>query len=466
MKGSWSASAKASVKADYVRTMTELLQRGFSTLFGDDRHYSLEHRLFNTISLLNGATNLGGAIGLLIFQNSIFLFLLHLGTGALFLVFYYFSRFRNAFRLIYWPFVLLTLAFVFVNALENAGTSGGAHYYLIPALVIAVILSDRLRTTVLALGLFAATTVVLVLVEQSRPEWITVYANPSERIIDVSGNLLFVQIFTGILVMALARNLNQERKKSDSLLLNILPESIGDELKANDRVIPLEYEDASVLFTDFVGFTRIAEHLTPTELIGELDTCFGEFDRVIKKHGLEKIKTIGDSYMAVGGIPTTNRTHAVDCVLAALEIQRKTAETMARNIANNRPHWQVRIGINSGSVVAGVIGREKFAYDVWGDTVNTASRLESSGTPDQVNISRATYDRVKDFFVCEYRGRIAAKNKGEIDMYFVTGLRPELCQVEDRYSPNQRFFELYSRLSRVSQVPAAAELSLASGALI
>jgi adenylate cyclase len=430
-------------------SMPQRLTRLFAALAGDDRHYTLEHRLFNTISLLNGATNIGGALSLLRFAHYKFLLLLHLSTGLLFLVFYYFARFRHTFRSLYWPFVLLTLSFVFVNALENAGTLGGAHYYLIPALLIAIILSDRARTTMFALALFTVATGTLLLVEQIRPTWIATYTSPHERVFDIASNLFFVQLFTGVLVMVLTQNLNQERSKSDRLLLNILPKTIAHELKLNDRVVPLDYERASVLFTDFVGFTRIAEHLTPQELIEELDQCFRQFDRIACQHKLEKIKTIGDSYMAVGGVPAANQTHAVDCVLAALEIQRLLNELMARNIAAGRPHWQLRVGINTGSIVAGVIGREKFAYDVWGDTVNTASRLESSGAANQINISQATYEQVQDFFVCEYRGKVTAKNKGAIDMYFVKGLRPELTQASNSHEPNKKFFELYDRLTHV-----------------
>lgn len=426
--------------------MLELCNHIFSVLVGDDRHYSLEHRLFNTVSLLNAIANLGGAFSMLNFMNS-FLMLLHLVTGILFLLCYIFSRFKNAYRVLYWPFVLLTLSFVSVNALENAGTMGGAHYYLIPALVIAIILSDKLRTTILAIVIFILATGALLLVEQLRPRWIKFYSNPQERLLDVPSNFLFVQIFTGVLVMILTRNLNQERRKSDRLLLNILPVSIAEELKKNDRVVPLDYDSASVLFTDFVGFTRLAENLTPQGLIEELDKCFSYFDQIAKRHNLEKIKTIGDAYMAVGGIPKPNRTHAVDCVLAALEIQRMMTKMMAQNIAANRPSWQLRVGINTGDIVAGVIGREKFAYDVWGDTVNIASRMESSGEANEVNISRATYEQVKDFFICEYRGKIRAKNKGEIEMYFVKGIRPELS-LDDGVTPNGRFWEIYDQLAQ------------------
>lgn len=424
----------------------ELFGRALAALFGDDRHFSLEHRLFNTIALLNAVTNLVGALGMLKLAGGRFLILLQTGTGLLFLACYCLSRVRNLFRALYWPFVLLTLGFVFTNALQNAGTRGGAHYYLIPALVIAVILSDRTRTTVAAVCLFVAATAALLAVEKFAPAWVVQYSGPRERLFDLTANLPFVQVFTGALVLVLTRNLNQERRKSDRLLLNVLPEPVALELKKNDRVAPLEYESASVLFTDFVGFTAMAERLTPQGLIEELDGCFRLFDRIARGHNLEKIKTIGDAYMAAGGVPAPNRTHAVDCVLAALEIRRAMSELMAFNAAVGRPHWRLRIGVNTGRLVAGVIGREKFAYDVWGDTVNTASRLESSGEPGEINVSRATYEAVREFFVCEPRGLVEAKGKGEIEMYFVRGPRPELSREDEPNTPNERFFELYERL--------------------
>jgi adenylate cyclase len=422
----------------------EAIARVSSSLFGDPRRSSLEHRLFNTVSLLTGATNIGGAFRFLDLQNQLFLFLIHLASGLLFLIFYYGSRFKNAYRLLYWPFVLLIVVFLFTNILENAGSLGGAHYYLIPALVTAIVLSARARATVIALALFCSMAAALLLVEQYRPQWISPHASGQERFTDVLINLVFAQIFTGALVLALSRNLNQERRKSDRLLLNILPESIAEELKREDRVEPRHYDDVSVLFTDFVGFTRIAEGLTCQNLIAELDNCFRQFDVIAKRHNLEKIKTIGDAYMAAGGLPAVNRTHALDCVLAALEISRRIEEEAKKKAAENQPYWQVRIGVHTGHLVAGVIGREKFAYDVWGDTVNTASRMESSGAAGRVNISSTTYERVKEFFECEHRGKIAAKNKGEIDMYFVNGIRAELARPDG--TPNEKFFEAHMRI--------------------
>ncbi|HLE63714.1 MAG TPA: adenylate/guanylate cyclase domain-containing protein [Pyrinomonadaceae bacterium] len=300
----------------------------------------------------------------------------------------------------------------------------------------------------MAIALFCGAALVLLVLEQVKPEWITNYANQQERFIDIAGNLLFVQVFMGILVQVLTQNLNQERRKSDRLLRSVLPETIAQELKQTDRVQPIDYELASVLFADFVGFTQIAEGFTPQQLVEELDKCFSEFDRIAKKHKLEKIKTIGDAYMAVGGVPLANRTHAVDCVLAALAIEQVVSRLRETEMAESRPYWQIRVGIHSGDLVAGVVGREKFSYDVWGDTVNTASRLESSGVAGRINISGATYELVKEFFDCEFRGKVAAKNKGEIDMFFVNGIRPELSVDSAGRTPNERFFRLYEYLER------------------
>lgn len=424
--------------------MWQRLNSTSAALFGDPRLFSLEHRLFNTISLLNAAANIGGAFAVLNMENGAFLFFLNFGTGLLFLLFYYLSRFRKAFEYLYWPFVLLIVCFLFINTLENAGSQGGAHYYFIPALVIAIILSNKISRTAIAIALFCGAALILLIVEQVHPDWITAHANKQERFIDIAGNLLFVQVFMGILVQVLTQNLNQERRKSDRLLRSVLPESIAQELKQTDRVQPVDYESASVLFTDFVGFTQIAEGFTPPQLIQELDSCFSQFDLIAKKHKLEKIKTIGDAYMAVGGVPLTNCTHAVDCVLAALEIEQVVCRLREHEMAESRPYWQIRIGIHSGDLVAGVVGSEKFSYDVWGDTVNTASRLESSGVAGRINISGATYELVKHFFDCECRGKVAAKNKGEIDMYFVNGIRSELAI--DSCTPNEKFYDLYESL--------------------
>ncbi|MCS6820516.1 MAG: hypothetical protein NZ551_01460 [Microscillaceae bacterium] len=219
----------------------------------------------------------------------------------------------------------------------------------------------------------------------------------------------------------LYRELELERSKADRLLYNILPREVAAELKETGKATPRYYEMVTVMFTDFKGFTYHAERMRPEIIIQELNECFLKFDEIIEKYGLEKIKTIGDAYMCAGGIPIPNTTNPIDAVNAALEMQKVMQEINKRKRQNNEPTWELRLGIHTGPLVAGVIGKMKFAYDVWGDTVNIASRMESSGEVGKVNISGATYQYVKDEFECEYRGKILAKNKGEIDMYFVVG---------------------------------------------
>ncbi|MFO1524929.1 MAG: adenylate/guanylate cyclase domain-containing protein [Turneriella sp.] len=245
-----------------------------------------------------------------------------------------------------------------------------------------------------------------------------------------------------------------EHAASEKLLLNILPTEIAGELKFKGSSEPRYYASTTVCFTDFEGFTQIAESMSPAELVGELDRCFSYFDSLMERYKLEKLKTIGDSYMFAGGIPVENRTHAVDCVMVALEIQAFMNQMKDIKSSQGLPYWQLRLGIHSGNLVAGVIGEKKFAYDVWGDTVNTASRCESSGVPGQINISATTYDLVKDFFACEYRGATPAKNKGNIDMYFVRGLKPELQRDHQPRVPNEEFRALYAKLSSGHTLPA------------
>ncbi|TAF67307.1 MAG: hypothetical protein EAZ55_03030 [Cytophagales bacterium] len=214
-----------------------------------------------------------------------------------------------------------------------------------------------------------------------------------------------------------------EKNQSDELLLNILPASVAEELKAKGSVTPKYYEQATVLFTDFKGFTQISEQLTPEGLIQELNTCFLAFDDIITRFGLEKIKTIGDAYMCVGGLPAPNQTNAFDAVSAALAMRTFMEDFKNEKLSRGEPVWELRIGLHTGSLVAGVIGKNKFVYDIWGDTVNTASRMESASEAGKINISETTYQIIKDQFQTTYRGKIAAKNKGEIEMYYVEGLK-------------------------------------------
>ena len=213
--------------------------------------------------------------------------------------------------------------------------------------------------------------------------------------------------------------IQEERQRSETLLLNILPASIAEELKKHGQAHTRRYDSVSVLFADFKNFTNIAEKLTPEELVSELDLCFKAFDKIVGKYDLEKIKTIGDAYMCAGGLPDPFQAPPVKVIQAAFEMQNYLEVLKGQRIAEGRPYFEARIGIHTGPIIAGVVGEKKFAYDIWGDTVNVAARMESSSDAGKVNISASTYQLVKDQFKCEYRGKISVKNKGEVEMYWV-----------------------------------------------
>ena len=213
-----------------------------------------------------------------------------------------------------------------------------------------------------------------------------------------------------------------ERDRSDKLLLNILPEETAQELKLNGIVQAKHFDSVTVLFTDFKGFTQYSEKLSPAALVETIGFYFSKFDEIIERHGLEKIKTIGDSYMCAGGLPFPTEDHAHKMVTAAFEIVEFVKETKENDAASELT-FDIRIGINTGPVVAGVVGTKKFAYDIWGDTVNVASRMESMSDAGMINISHSTYELIKSDFDCEYRGEIEAKNRGKVKMYFVNGIK-------------------------------------------
>jgi class 3 adenylate cyclase/Tfp pilus assembly protein PilF len=211
----------------------------------------------------------------------------------------------------------------------------------------------------------------------------------------------------------------KEKRRSEELLLNILPTETAHEIMETGTAKAKRFEEVTVLFTDFKNFTLLSERLSPEELVEEIHHCYSRFDEIISKYNIEKIKTIGDSYMCAAGLPISRSTQTHDAVMAAIEIRDFMLQEQFARAAKGKMFFEIRIGLNTGPVIAGIVGTKKFAYDIWGSTVNIAARMEHSCEPGKINISGNTYEKIKDQFDCTHRGKIPAKNAGEIDMYYV-----------------------------------------------
>jgi adenylate cyclase len=232
-----------------------------------------------------------------------------------------------------------------------------------------------------------------------------------------------------------------EKAESDRLLLNILPPSIAEELKTRERVQPRFYDSATVILIDFSGFTRLVETMEPANVIDQLDQHFTRFDDIMAKHRLEKLKTIGDAYLAVGGVPEPNRTHTADAALCALQILDHLAKLNRQREKVRLPAWQVRIGITTGPVIAGVVGKHKFTYDISGNTVNIAQRVEAAADPGRISIAESAWHRLKTRFETESRGAVEVKHQGLVNMYYLNRIKPEFSADQAGLTPNDKFWK-------------------------
>jgi class 3 adenylate cyclase len=302
-------------------------------------------------------------------------------------------------------------------------------------------------TIIIASGFFGTAKQILIGAPIPLGSYIVVWGSPVI--------IIMLLAFTIVVVYYLRHEADEtkeyisfERQRSEKLLLNIMPAEVAQELKDHGRTTPRRIESATIIFTDFVGFTKIAEVMAPEDLVKELDLCFSYFDSVCEKYNLEKLKTIGDAFMCAGGLPKANTTHPFDAALAALEIRQFMHQMKEIRREKNLPYWELRLGMHTGPVVAGVVGEKKFAYDIWGDTVNTASRMESAGAAEQINISASTAAHLEKYFRITARGHIAAKNKGEIEMYFLEGLLPAYAKDREGRVPNAAFAEAIQDVSQ------------------
>ena len=237
-----------------------------------------------------------------------------------------------------------------------------------------------------------------------------------------------------------------EKKKTEELLANILPFEISEQLKKKGTARAKKYKRATVMFADFKNFTTLTKSMKVDELITELNYYVREFDEIIEKHYLEKIKTMGDAYMCAGGLPLKNYSNPFDVALASLEIQKFVREFNEHKMTRGKQPWKLRIGIHTGEVMAGVIGSKKFAYDIWGNTVNIASRMEHNSEVEKINVSGATYNHLRDYFEFTFRGNLQMKNVEEdIDMYFINRIKPEYSQDGQGIYPNARFREILAQ---------------------
>jgi class 3 adenylate cyclase len=240
---------------------------------------------------------------------------------------------------------------------------------------------------------------------------------------------LLIAAFMGILLIYMRKNqaklkekndlIATEKQRSDELLLNILPPELANELKRNGFAKAQSFENVTVFFSDFKDFTKISKQLTPAELVKEIDACFKAFDKIIENYNIEKIKTVGDAYICVGGLDKTKKHKPQEIIDAAIEIRNFVSNRIEEHKKLNKVFFEVRIGVHSGPIVAGIVGFKKFAYDIWGDTVNTAARMEENSEPGKINVSASTFEKIKDDYSFTYRGKIPAKNQGKIDMYFI-----------------------------------------------
>lgn len=331
------------------------------------------------------------------------------GFGALVVISLRPLWFKWTFHLL---FSLVSVAQLYATALFGGLLASGLAVVFGLIVVLAALVAFGLRAAMFWSGVFVLSLAWSLVI----PDYVDPVYEMTEPAVDAAFNLVALAAVTVIVLTYFIRQRDRFQKRSDDLLHNILPDDVATRLKSDQTMIADDFRSASVLFADVVGFTPMSAHMSPYELVGLLNRVFTALDELVEKHGLEKIKTVGDEYMVASGVPRLRADHALAAAELALEIQ---ARMEATEFDGRR--LSLRIGINSGPVVAGIIGTHKFSYDIWGDTVNTASRMESEGVPGRIQLSAATHALIRDRYLCEPRGTIDVKGKGQLETYFLVG---------------------------------------------
>ncbi len=418
-------------------------------LIGRANEEVIEYRILNAFTLLNGSLNIIGSynyfqVDTMVQSN---LFYLQFVSGIFFFGAYFLSRIGHFYKLSFYFFMTSIFIFLAFNIVWNGGLQGGAHYYMITAILIGTILSPGrfgiIYVFTMALGISSG----IFFLQYYRTDLvINVFSGPV-ALMDLGANFIFTQILNGVILIIFKQQFNAERKQSERLLLNILPQSIADELRREGQVKPISYSSATILFTDFVGFTKLSASMSHNEVFIKLNILFSEFDKIVKKYPVEKIKTIGDAYMLAGGVPEKNKTHHLDVALVGLAFRQSMERLSFHPQFEDTDVWKIRIGIHTGPIMAGVVGSDKFVFDIWSDAVNVASRIETASEANKINISEEYYQKIRAFFECQPRGKKLIKGKGEVSMYFLEKLKDDFKQDELGYQPNRHFWQKYRQLS-------------------
>ena len=416
-----SQSASKNVKVDQPQNKyLQIWEFIMEEISGHPRKIPPKVRLFNFLSFFNAFTNILGTLPLIFLAMNLQLMIFNLSTGIIFFIIWFLSQWLKVpKKYLFFPFVITTLVFLFVSHLVDSGTLGGTHYYFFLASAIFIVVSDNLKDGWITVFLTIVCVVGLFYIDLYFPEWITFETDETMIYINRIMNYIVVLLFIFLIMHKLQHTFVQENQFSTAVLNNIMPKDVAAELRRNGFVEPVKHESTTILFLDMVGFSSLVKDKNTQEVLNILEYYFDNFDMIVKKYNVEKIKTIGDGYLAVGGVPYNNSTHSFDVMRAAIDIIKfiEDPDEQALRSQQGIDNINVRIGIHTGGLIAGVIGRNKYSYDVWGHNVNLASRIESTGVINNISVSETSYNILGDLFPFRLRSKIPIKNLGEANIY-------------------------------------------------